>query len=193
MSKIDPEIEYKLNPFVYEQDITINIKKKKIAVVRGTELHDEEGNNFTSTISQVQEVDKEEFMKIFTGQIKLYFDLSQTAFKLFFIIIGIYQKAIGKDEIYLSLEEAKEESLKYDYSLSKAVYYRAIKELIEKNIIAKSNKRYIFFINPAVVFNGDRAKFVKEIKIKKEKIANEKLQSQFEEKKNGTDGESIPF
>ncbi|MGS4726883.1 hypothetical protein ACKURA_06780, partial [Citrobacter farmeri] len=68
--------------------------------------------------------------------------------------MGIYQKQIGGDEIYLNFETAKEEAEKYDYTISKAVYYRGLKELLEKKMIAKSVKKYIFYINPAIVFNG---------------------------------------
>ena len=106
-------------------------------------------------------------------QIKFYFDLTQTGFKLFFLIMGIYQKQIGGDEIYLNFETAKEEAEKYDYTISKAVYYRGLKELLEKKMIAKSVKKYIFYINPAIVFNGDRARFVKEIRIKEEEKQRE--------------------
>ncbi|MDK7255130.1 hypothetical protein QP437_09695, partial [Haemophilus sp. UMB1048] len=59
------------------------------------------------------------------------------------------------------------------YTISKAVYYRGLKELLEKKMIAKSVKKYIFYINPAIVFNGDRARFVKEIRIKEEEKQRE--------------------
>ena len=166
----DSEIEHKKNPFVF--NMSIDTKKKKLTVDRGSEVETEEGV-FTTTISQIQEVDREEFLKIFTGQIKFYFDLSQTGFKLFFIIMGLYQKQIGGDEIYLNFETAKEEAEKYESAISKAVCYRGLKELLEKKMIAKSVKRYIFYINPAIIFNGDRARFVKEIKIKEEEKQQE--------------------
>lgn len=166
----DIEIEHKKNPFVF--NMSIDTKKKKLTVDRGSEVETEEGV-FTTTISQIQEVDREEFLKIFTGQIKFYFDLTQTGFKLFFIIMGLYQKQIGGDEIYLNFETAKEEAEKYESAISKAVYYRGLKELLEKKIIARSVKKYIFYINPAIVFNGDRARFVKEIKIKEEEKQQE--------------------
>ena len=166
----DIEIEHKKNPFVF--NMSIDTKKKKLTVDRGSEVETEEGV-FTTTISQIQEVDREEFLKIFTGQIKFYFDLTQTGFKLFFIIMGLYQKQIGGDEIYLNFETAKEEAEKCESAISKAVYYRGLKELLEKKMIAKSVKKYIFYINPAIIFNGDRARFVKEIKIKEEEKQQE--------------------
>jgi len=182
-NKIDPELEYKINPYVFENALNIKTKKKKLTVSKGTELVEKKDGAetvFTSTISQIQEVDKEQFIKIFTGQIKLYFDLSQAGFKLYFVLLGIYQKKIGSDEIYFNLETAQEEAVKYDYKISKTVYYRALKELLDKNIIAKSTRKYIFFINPAIFFSGDRAKFVREIKIKQE---NQDRERRIEEQK----------
>ncbi|MBL1736086.1 hypothetical protein ELE00_34720, partial [Klebsiella pneumoniae] len=54
------------------------------------------------------------------------------------------------------------------FVLSESIFYRGIKELIEKRIIAKTNEKNWYFINPAIVFNGDRARFVSEIIKKKE-------------------------
>lgn len=189
--KINADSEYKINPFVFENPLNIQTKKKKLTVSKGTELieKDSEGkeNTFTSTISQIQEVDKEEFIKLFTGQIKLYFDLSQAGFKLYFILLGIYQKKIGSDELYFNLEIAQEESQKYNYNISKTVYYRALNELLDKNIIAKSSRKYIYYINPAIFFNGDRAKFVKEIKLKKQNEETEKRINELKLVKNEND------
>ncbi|WP_143441363.1 hypothetical protein, partial [Klebsiella pneumoniae] len=53
----DIEIEHKKNPFVF--NMSIDTKKKKLTVDRGSEVETEEGV-FTTTISQIQEVDREE-------------------------------------------------------------------------------------------------------------------------------------
>ncbi|MBP1039273.1 hypothetical protein J8631_27420, partial [Serratia fonticola] len=49
-----------------------------------------------------------------------------------------------------------------------SVYYRAMDELQNKRIIAKSSNKFIYYINPNILFNGDRARFIKEIKIRHE-------------------------
>ncbi|HDS4830685.1 TPA: hypothetical protein QHW90_004614, partial [Citrobacter koseri] len=63
------------------------------------------------------------------------------------------------------------------FVLSESIFYRGIKELIEKRIIAKTNEKNWYFINPAIVFNGDRARFVSEIRKKKETIEIERDES----------------
>jgi hypothetical protein len=62
------------------------------------------------------------------------------------------------------------------FVLSESIFYRGIKELIEKRIIAKTNEKNWYFINPAIVFNGDRARFVSEI-IKKKEAMEEQPES----------------
>ena len=51
----------------------------------------EESESYFTNIIQ-QKVDKEEFIKLFTSQIKVYFDLTKTAYKIFLIILSLYQK-----------------------------------------------------------------------------------------------------
>ena len=59
--------------------------------------------------------------------------------------------------------------------------------LIECGIIARSNKAYKYFINPLVVFNGDRVSFAKTyIKRKKEKVSSQQL-SMFDKHEDVTD------
>jgi len=45
--------------------------------------------------------------------------------------------------------------------------YTALKELVKAGIIALSTRPGYWFINPAIVFNGDRLLFVQEFKKKK--------------------------
>ncbi|HAU3137327.1 hypothetical protein [Salmonella enterica] len=54
--------------------------------------------------------------------------------------------------------------------ISSSIFYRGIKELIDKKIIAKSNERNWYFINPSVIFNGVRARFATEIIKKKDEL-----------------------
>ncbi|HBI3679311.1 TPA: hypothetical protein K3938_005269, partial [Escherichia coli] len=154
-------------------------RKKNLTVSRGTELFEKKntGKSYFANIVHTQEVDKEEFIKLYTSQIKAYFDLTKTAYKVFFIFLRIYQDAIGKDHFYLSCKKAMSLAEKIDhFVLSESIFYRGIKELIEKRIIAKTNEKNWYFINPAIVFNGDRARFVSEI-IKKKEAIEEQMES----------------
>ncbi|HEB5459740.1 TPA: hypothetical protein R0F83_005350, partial [Klebsiella pneumoniae] len=165
--------------FCFETEIKIETRKKNLTVLRGTELIERKdaSKSYFANIVHTQEVDKEEFIKLYTSQIKAYFDLTKTAYKVFFIFLRIYQDAIGKDHFYLSCKKAMSLAEKIDhFVLSESIFYRGIKELIEKRIIAKTNEKNWYFINPAIVFNGDRARFVSEI-IKKKEVMEEQPES----------------
>lgn len=179
MNEIEVDLDLGLNPFCFETEIKIETRKKNLTVSRGTELIEKKdtGKSYFANIVHTQEVDKEEFIKLYTSQIKAYFDLTKTAYKVFFIFLRIYQDAIGKDHFYLSCKKAMSLAEKIDhFVLSESIFYRGIKELIEKSIIAKTNEKNWYFINPAIVFNGDRARFVSEI-IKKKDAIEEQMES----------------
>ena len=179
MNEIDVDLDLGLNPFCFETELKIETRKKNLTVSRGTELFEKKntGKSYFANIVHTQEVDKEEFIKLYTSQIEAYFDLTKTAYKVFFIFLRIYQDAIGKDHFYLSCKKAMSLAEKIDhFVLSESIFYRGIKELIEKRIIAKTNEKNWYFINPAIVFNGDRARFVSEI-IKKKEAIEEQMES----------------
>ncbi|ECG0732258.1 hypothetical protein DKG50_24870, partial [Salmonella enterica] len=179
MNEIDVDLDLGLNPFCFETELKIETRNKNLTVSRGTELFEKKntGKSYFANIVHTQEVDKEEFIKLYTSQIKAYFDLTKTAYKVFFIFLRIYQDAIGKDHFYLSCKKAMSLAEKIDhFVLSESIFYRGIKELIEKRIIAKTNEKNWYFINPAIVFNGDRARFVSEI-IKKKEAIEEQMES----------------
>ncbi|CAG75808.1 putative plasmid replication protein [Pectobacterium atrosepticum SCRI1043] len=179
MNEIEVDLDLGLNPFCFETELKIETRKRNLTVSRGTELIERKDTSKTyfANIVHTQEVDKEEFIKLYTSQIKAYFDLTKTAYKVFFIFLRIYQDAIGKDHFYLSCKKAMSLAEKIDhFALSESIFYRGIKELIEKRIIAKTNEKNWYFINPAIVFNGDRARFVSEI-VKKKEVMEEQPES----------------
>lgn len=179
MNEIDVDLDLGLNPFCFDTELKIETRKKNLTVSRGTELIERKdtSKSYFANIVHTQEVDKEEFIKLYTSQIKAYFDLTKTAYKVFFIFLRIYQDAIGKDHFYLSCKKAMSLAEKIDhFALSESIFYRGVKELIEKRIIAKTNEKNWYFINPAIVFNGDRARFVSEI-VKKKEVMEEQHES----------------
>ncbi|CNE74806.1 replication/maintenance protein RepL [Yersinia enterocolitica] len=157
------------NPFIFEDDIEIETRGRKRTVARGEKFQTSEGDKYEKVIHSIQEVDKAKFVKIFISRVRVLFDLTLTGNKLFYIFMFVMSDVIGKDEVYMNFEKAKDIAAQCDFNLSNPVYYRGIKELIDKKIIAQSKSKYIYYINPAVLFNGDRAKFIEEIRVKEEK------------------------
>lgn len=165
------------NPFL--NDIEIETKDKRRTIIRGEQFLTN-GERREEAIHSIQEVDKEKFVKIFISKIRILFDLSLTGNKLFYIFLYSISDTVGKDRVYMNYETAVKIAEKCDFNLSNPVFYRGMNELIEKRIIAKSKSKYIYYINPRVIFNGDRAKFVEELRVKKENDEN-KTESQDKE------------
>lgn len=115
------------------------------------------------------EVDEEKFAKVYLNQFSAFFDLSKSAIKVFGYILTIIPP--NKDSFYFIMEEC----LKYTgYSTDKSVF-EGLAALIENNIIARSNNHVRYFINPLVVFNGNRVTFAKTY-IKKREENNKKIE-----------------
>jgi hypothetical protein len=155
---------YDRNPFM--AGVVVKTKKKNLTVARGTKLTDveTEEEEMTTTIAQIKHVDEEGFVKLFSANVKVYFDLTQPGLKVFLLMLQAVQKAIGADKIYMTHLTATRAAEDMGKPLSRAVYDRGVRDLCEKKVIAVSDEAGWFFINPAILFNGDRARFVTEFR-----------------------------
>lgn len=54
-----------------------------------------------------------------------------------------------------------EDCLEYTKYTSKGTVYRGLAELVKAEIIARGINENLWFINPLIVFNGDRVSFTK--------------------------------
>jgi hypothetical protein len=163
----EEKIHWLENPFWYGFEMATRKKrtalevedpKMMVGIVSGTQ----EG---LAEISKVYEVDSESFVKVFTRFLHVFFDTSKNAQKLFEVIISNVGENKENDLVYLHATDADS----YHKSMrgagySKASFYRAIDELIRKGIIARSNLPHLFWINPAIFWNGDRLRFITELR-----------------------------
>lgn len=126
-------------------------------------------------ISQVYEVDSEAFVKVFTRFMHVFFDTSKNAQRLFEVVLWKVGSDKEKDVIYLHAKEAdKYHKANRSTGYSPASFYRAIDELISKGIIARSTLPHMFWINPAIFWNGDRLRFITELRRAPEILPPEK-------------------
>ena len=169
------EIEkHKQNPFVD----TLVIKKGKSTVIAGStnkimvdnDTGEVEG---ITLVHRYKEVDKENFIKLYLGEVRNLFELSRTGIKAFTYVLSCLR--INDDEIYINIAEM----CTYCDWTTTTQAYRGLGELIHNKIIAPSKRTNIWFINPHVIFNGNRIAFVKEYKLNKtEKIEPKDIQSE---------------
>lgn len=120
-----------------------------------------------------RKVDGEQFVKLFTANIALTFDLSGAGIKAFSVVLWAVQKcALSKDEVdldVLMLQEFTEAHRENEppLKLSQGTFWRGLAELVKAQIIAKTMRQGRYFINPNFIFNGDRIAFTTVIERKK--------------------------
>ena len=116
-------------------------------------------------VTTYKRVDGAQFVKLFTANIAMTFDLSSAGIKAFSVLLWVVQnRALSKDEIdldsfvladFIEAHQASKQPLR----LSLATLKRGINELEKAQIVAKTQRQGRYFINPNFVFNGDRIAF----------------------------------
>lgn len=125
----------------------------------------------TAGFWQTQTVDKTQFVKLYLNGVTAFKDLSGAGTKVFELLYLKIQENIGKDEIWLTFP-----SINQDINhISKAVFYRGMKELLNKGFIAESLSPGMYYLNPDYMWNGDRLAFVKQFLLSDSAIANQQV------------------
>lgn len=108
-----------------------------------------------------KKVDNEEFVKLFSRNIALTFDLTSAGIKSLNILIwSVQNTAIQKDIVALD-QLAFDDFMKENSELKMTLrtFQRGLTELEKSQIIAKTLRKGFYYINPNFVFNGDRIAF----------------------------------
>lgn len=159
-------IKYKKNPFLAEMVAEVDLGKKTVAFGTGKGLVDPETGEYQgeAAFKITKVVDKSQFLMMYMGLQSAFWQLSPRAQKVLRVIFYQAQhNAIGKDEIHLSWEAAEEIFKQEDIKMSRATYFRGVSELVEKRVIAEATRPSIFYLNPTLLFNGNRATFIQQI------------------------------
>lgn len=156
---------FKTNPFIEGMVIPMKGQSVRISHLGHDDnvlVNQSTGEVHGTHVTTYRKVDGEQFIKLFTANIALTFDLSSAGIKTFNVLMWVVQhQAISKDLVVLDqmmLEdflEAQSRPLK----LSLATFKRGLNELEKAQIIAKSMRKSFYYINPNFVFNGDRIAF----------------------------------
>lgn len=171
---------YEENPFATDDGFRVPLRKRSevIQTTGPAAITVGEERISVAEIRSIKTVDSEPFVKLFVDELDRFYNLTPTALRVITILI----RDIGKirlgdgDQVYIS-ERSIADTMQ-DYGLkppSPATYYRAMEELIAKGFVAPSTRAGLFFINPAIFFNGDRVRFVTEIR-RKRQSKQEKLE-----------------
>jgi len=169
--------KYDANPFM--GGVVVKTRSKRLTVARGGQIIDNRTGEIegVTEIAQVINVEKEEFIKIFTKDISIWFDLNRTAFRVFGALLMIYQKdGIRADLVYFHHDDERIN----EFKIRKASWFVGLEELLNKGFLARHIRTNWYYINPSMFFNGDRARFVKEYRIEKSKSVTKKSDEQLE-------------
>lgn len=158
---------YKENPFWDPTEIKVGTKIIRIASGKHTSKEGESIQH--SGIHIIEKVDRDEFVKLYTRNIKTFFDLKPSTQKVLQVILYIVQKNPGSDAIYLPFFEVQDYSKKNDLEVSKASFHNAMQEMLNKGFLAEAEAPNKYWINPHLFFNGDRMTFIREYRLKSEK------------------------
>ena len=121
-------------------------------------------------------IDRDKFIKIYISEVSSLLDLSKSGLKVFGYILQSLQPQ--QHEIYIYFPDL----LKACAYKSKNQAYKGLFELVKNKIIALSHKPNIWYINPNILFNGDRIAFVKEYKLESKPV---QIQSNIDFDKEG--------
>lgn len=164
---------HKTNPFL--ENMIVPVKGRQVRLSRlgkddNVLVNQKTGEVLGTHVTTYKAVDGEQFVKLFTANIGLAFDLTSAGIKAFTVLMWVVQnKALAKDEVPLDVFTLEEflDSQDEQKKLSLGTFRRGLAELEKAQIIAKTVRQGVYFINPNFVFNGDRIAFTTVIERKK--------------------------
>lgn len=181
MKKLSEFTKNSENPFLKGALEVINkniVRKTKMtknagesAILRAVDEQTGQVLGHTAFIRQI-EVDEEQFAKFYLNGFKSFYNLKPSSLKVFGFILG--QLKPNRDVFDFSLEDCLENT-----GFTKQTIYRGLTELLNNEIIARGRFDYQYYINPLVVFNGNRVTFAKTYVRKKSKTIDENQLSLF--------------
>ena len=115
----------------------------------------------TSFVQQI-ELDDQQFTKIYLSGFSAFHNLKNQGIRVFGYIMT---KLTPKQDMFIFL---KDECLEHTGYKSEKSIFIGLGSLVENNIIARGPADNLYFINPMVIFNGDRVSFTKTY-VKKQK------------------------
>lgn len=156
---------YERNPFTIGMTVPIRGKQIKLSALGKDDnilVNQTTGELHGTHVITYKKVDSEQFVKLFTANIGLTFNLNSAGIKSFNVLMwAIQHKALGKDIVLLDsyLLEDFLKSHNPSLKLSSTTFKRGLTELEKAQLIAKGIRKGWYYINLNFCFNGDRIAF----------------------------------
>ncbi len=166
IKRISTMDKYENNPFLGGDVLTISRGKSSVVIGSTNKLlvdADTGEAEGIAVLHKYTEVDKDEFVKVYTKEMKNLLDLSSTGTKSFYFLLECLR--INDATVYINITKMAE----YCKWKNTSQCYLGLGELIANKVIAPSTEPNLWFINPNFIFNGNRIVFMKEYRKKEEK------------------------
>jgi hypothetical protein len=147
---------YDFNPSLLDS-LPTRIKPKKPSIMGESYMMSKDNEILARgamAFVEEQEVDNEQFVKIYLAGIRQYGQLSKSGAIMFEYVYRDLsgQTGKGRDTVAINYLLAQ----RWMESLTRRTYERGIKELLDKNFIFRSLTSDHYFVNVRYMFNGDR-------------------------------------
>lgn len=152
-------VKKKTNPFM--EGFVINTTKKTTDSIAVSELTDAEGNKVGAELKVRTYVDEEKFVKVMASCFSSAFELGSAGQKMLWLLLDVVSNGFRKDVVYMTHKQTVTIGNK-PIKLGRTTYYKGLNELKDAGFIAEAEGPGLYFINPAMIFNGDRIRFVQE-------------------------------
>jgi hypothetical protein len=127
----------------------------------------------TAVAARTKYIDGEDFVKIYTKEMRILFELSRPTQTMFSYMLS---KVGYDDKIIFSMVDYQRET-KY----SRTTVFRSLKDLIIKEFISR-HMGFVYWINPKLFFKGDRLMILRDYRMTKQQaIVNSNQLSLFKE------------
>jgi hypothetical protein len=173
---------YSFNPFIApSRGFYIEERAKSTIVAGGLEIIDTDKNDISAgLIGKIEKLDTSPFVKVYTNELLRFFNISKKAqISLMAVMVAVQEQAKNRAEIFLPYDQAViyYKELELERIPVKGTFFRGIKELVNKEFLAYHHIQSKYWINPNILFNGSRIRFVYQIEmdIKEDKKKIKKL------------------
>jgi hypothetical protein len=171
-----------INPLMQPQQVTT--KRRYVRSGRSEELINPATGEVhgVATIHQVEERDDAEFVKVFAAGVSASYDLTQTAQRVFQVVLDQYQRTPMSKGFadYVNLFWFDDGIDGRSVGMSEYTFKRGLRELVDKSFLAPKDSAS-FWTNPALFFKGDRVMFIKEyrrrVRVGEDQERREKLEA----------------
>lgn len=163
---------YSENPFLAEEGFRVPVKNKReeLTTMGPAALMVDGQQIAVAQVVKTKVVDADRFVKVFVEHLTGFYDLTPASLRLLTVLLTVLSETRHMNTDKVTLTEAIMAKTMQQHGqrpISSASYYRAINELIAAGFIAPTDTPPLFFLNPAVLFNGDRIRFVTELRREK--------------------------